>query len=175
MTLPDTFELTLIAVIAWFAITNLEIMFLHVRQGGRLKRGIKIWSEPLQKDMRHFLRRLSYDLVNDSETGSWIRKKNNTVLVRYSHPKKWWERNGAFPYVAYIDLRVKDPRIQYRIPISPLLFVILWFSIAIWVSFQDLGALLFAAFGIMIAHKTHTTQRKRILQFIEETMQTLNV
>ena len=175
MTPIRTLDLILITITTWAIIVSLECMFLHVRQGGRLKRGIKIWSEPLPQDMKHFLRRLPYDLVNDDETGAFIRKENNAILVQYLHTNKFWSKKATPPYVAYIDLRARNPRIQYRIPISPLPFFVLWFSIAIWGSFQYLEALPFAVLGIVMLYISHTIQRKRILRFIEETMQTLDV
>ena len=158
------------ALIIWVIIANVECMFLHLRYGGSLKRGVKIWSEPLPEDMKHFLRYLPGDIVDD-ETGAFIRKENNTVLVQYLHTKKWWRKKGALPYVAYIDLRVREPRIQYRVPISPLPFFILWMTAAVWGSFQDLAALLFVVFGVALLYFSHTSQRKALLQFIGERMQ----
>ena len=132
MTPLNTIGLIFLALAAWVLIANVECMFLHVRYGGSMKRGVKVWSEILPKDMKRFLRYLPGDIVDD-ETGAFIRKENNVVLVQYYPTKKgwWWRSSGAFPYVAYIDLRVKEPRIQYRIPISSLPFVVLWIAMAV--------------------------------------------
>lgn len=70
----DTIGLIFVALIAWVLIANVECMFLHVRYGGSLKRGVKIWSEPLPEDMKYFLRRLPGDVVDD-ETGAFIRTR----------------------------------------------------------------------------------------------------
>jgi hypothetical protein len=166
----ESIALIFVALIVWVTVANVECMFLHARYGGSMKRGVAVWSEKLPVDMKHFLRRLPGDVVD--ETGAFIRKEDNTVLVQYLPIKKWWRRRGVFEYVAYIDLRVREPKIQYRVPISPLPFVALWMALAVWASFQDATALLFVAFWVLMFCWAHTDQRKRILRFIREKMQT---
>jgi hypothetical protein len=123
-----------------------------------------------------FLRYLPGDIVDD-EIGTFIRKENNVVLVQYYPTKKWWwQRNaGLLHYVAYIDLRVKEPRIQYRVPISSLPFVVLWMALAVWISFYNITALLMVAFGVLTFYIAHIHQRKQILRFINEKKQIFNM
>ena len=166
-------EIIFAALIAWVIVVNVECMFLHTRYGGSMKRGVKIWSEILPEDMKRFLRRLSGDIF-DEETGAFIRKENNVILVQCRHAKKWWQSKGIFMYIAYIDLRVREPRIQYRVPISPFPFLILWMigvAVAVWMSFQDLTALLAAGLGVLMLYAIHILQRKEMLRFIREKMQ----
>jgi hypothetical protein len=51
---PNTVAVILAALGAWFIVTNID-MFLHARYGGSMKRGVKVWSEILPKDMKRFL------------------------------------------------------------------------------------------------------------------------
>jgi len=141
-----------------------------------MNRGVKVWSETLPEDMKRFLRRLSSDTI-DEKTGTFIRKESNVVLVQYYPTKKWWwQRNaGILQYVAYIDLREKEPRIQYRIPISSLPFVVLWIVIVVLFSFYDITALFLVAFSVLTLCIAHIHQRKQILRLINEKMQASHV
>jgi hypothetical protein len=133
---------------------------------------VKVWSEILPEDMKRFLRRLPSDIIDD-KTGTFIRKENNVVLVQYYPTKKWWWRRnaGLLQYVAYIDLREKEPRIQYRIPISSLPFVVLWIVIVVLFSFYDITALFLVAFSVLVLYIAHIDQRKQILRLINKKMQ----
>lgn len=162
----------------------IERLFLHGRYGGNLKRGIKIWSEPLPKDMKHYLQRLLDD-VFDYETGAFIRKEQNIVLVQpynIKRARRWWYLRGgsASFYIGYIDLRVKEPRIQYRAPLlSTLSFTILTgFPVAAFVatfaegvSFQGILPLSFVTliWGLMF-YIGHVIARDSVLRFIKKKM-----
>ena len=111
--------LILLIPLIWTVARYIEGLFFHGRYGGSLKWGIKVWSEPLPEDMKHFLQHLSDDII-DHETGAFIRKEQNVVLIQPVNIKgarrKWLWRRGVDYYVGYIDLRVKKPRVQYRAP-----------------------------------------------------------
>lgn len=158
-------------VLIFVIIGNIECMFLHLRYGGKLKRGVKIWSELLSKDMTNFLRRLPGDFV-DEETGAFIRKENNTVLIKHQHTKniRLWLNRSALLYVAYIDLRVKKPRIQYRIPISTFLFLSTFIAIGAWIGYQQPSALVMLGLVLVILLAVYFDQRERIMRLITKAM-----
>jgi hypothetical protein len=158
-----------VALIALVIVGNIECI-LHTQYGGSMKRGVKVWSEILPADMKRFLHCLSGNIF-DGVTGTFIRKENNVVLVQHHPTKKWWRKRGVLWYVAYIDLRVSEPKIQYRVAISPLPFFVLWMSVAVWASFHDVTALLLVALGVLGLYAAHTSERKGILRFIREKMQ----
>jgi hypothetical protein len=135
-----------------------------------MKRGIKVWSESLPSDIELFLRSLSED-VFDLETGAFIRKENGTVLVQYLPTNRWPTRRDAFPYVAYVDLRTERPRIQFRVPILPLPFFIVFMGAIAWASFEDTVALIMLLMMTLLLFISHLYQRKRLMEFIRERMQ----
>jgi hypothetical protein len=156
----------------WSVVAGIECLFLHVRYRGSMKRGVRIWSEVLPSDMKLFLRRLSSD-VRDAKTGGFIRKKMHTALIRAVHTKIWLRgelRGGALPYVAYVDLAVREPRIGYRIPYSSFLFLAAWCGVGIWMTYHSFGALSVLALGVLAMYWNHRNQREWILKFIREQM-----
>ncbi len=100
-----TLAMFVLTIIGWFRIT---------RYGGSLKRGVPIWKEDLSEDMARALRRVLSDIHNDK---GFIQVHDKIMLVHARHSFY----NTAWPYVAYIDLRVPNPKIEYRTGLAGLL------------------------------------------------------
>lgn len=153
-------------------ITIIESLFLHTRYVGRMKRGIPIGSEPLSSDMKRFFRRLHSDIV-DEQTGAFIKKQENTILVQPSPTKNLLGRNFLLRYIAYADLRIKEPKLEYRIPISVVPFSV------IFIAYQSrfLGLPIWWTVGliacyILVLLINHRIVSREVQRFIEVQMQT---
>lgn len=170
----NTTLILVLALIFWALIANLECMILHVSYGGSMKRGISIWRESLPSDIKLHLRRLEHDIWN-KDKGEFIRKEGNQVLVRTPFRRMirlpGYRLGGAFSYIACIDLGVREPMIQYRIPISTFPFLLAWLGTAVYISLQDLWGVLFLALVGAAFYWLHEVQRTRILEFIREEME----
>jgi hypothetical protein len=140
----------------------------HVKFEGKIKRGIRIWSEPLPVDIERFLRNLSRSILS-TRTGRFIRKQDNAVLVQASRVRSWL-RIWRWPCVAYIDLGNEEPRIEYRSPISITLFFAMLTGIAIWVNFRTIAALIAVLIGPSMVVVPMLFQRRQILDFVDRTM-----
>jgi hypothetical protein len=164
-----------IAMLAWPFWSILE-MRSHVSRAGRMKRGVRIWAEPLPADIKRFLQRIPDDGIYGS-AGAFLKKRDNTVLVQPHPMKTWWGirvrvgKGGSLPYVAYIDLRTKEPKIQYRVPISSFLFFVLWMTMAVYLSLQEIWGVTFVVGGGLLLFVQHFRQRRVILGFIKKQMQ----
>ncbi len=107
----------------YFVITFLLLIKSNLqltRFGGSLKRGIPIWREPLSRRMGEPLRYMRQDVETDN---GFIRIEGNLRLV-FAHYPLW---RTSWPYVAYIDLSVRSPIIEYRTGLGGLLFLIPFF------------------------------------------------
>jgi len=170
--------------IIWTVALYIECLFLHGRYGGRLKRGIKVWSEPVSEDVKHYLQRLPDDIV-DYETGAFIRKEQNVVLIQPFNIKRarrqWLWRKGISFYTGYIDLRVKEPRIQYRAPffsftlffttLTGFLATAFLAAFAEGISFRGILILSFVTLILgLIFYIGHVVQRDSVLRFIKKKM-----
>ncbi len=98
-----------------------------LKRTGNIKRGVKIWSEPLSEATRDFFENLSEDIVEErkhlflpSMVVGFIIAKNGEVLVQYRR-KNW---RTSWPYVGYIDLRKANLRIEYRASLPMHLFLL---------------------------------------------------
>ena len=180
--------LVFLVLTIWTVALYIEYLFLHGRYGGRLKRGIKVWSEPVSEDVKHYLQRLPDDIV-DYETGAFIRKEQNVVLIQPYNIKRarrwWWLRHSSSSfYIGYIDLRVKEPRIQYRAPALSFTsgftlltgflvaaFMETFATFAEEASFQGILILSFVTLILgLICYFGHVIQRDRVLRFVKKKM-----
>ena len=143
----------------------------HFRYTGQMKRGARIWAEPLPTDMKRFLRLLSGDIIYE-QTGAFIKKQDNTVLIQRVHTKPWWKRGRGLWYIAYVDLRVRESSIEYRLPISQTLGFAVSVGIGILTSFQDARATILVLLGLLLFSVGYVLERRRILKFVNDAMQT---
>jgi hypothetical protein len=140
----------------------------HVKFESKMKRGIRIWSEPLPIDVERFLRDLPRSILS-TRTGRFIRKQDDVVLIQASRVRSWL-RIWRWPCVAYIDLDKEEPRIEYRNPISTTLFFTVLTGIAIWASSRSAAALIAVLIGPTMVFVPMLFQRRQILDFIGRTM-----
>ena len=181
---PEAFFYLIIAAVVvwnvWWIISKIEVFFF-IRPKGSVKRGIGIGSEPMSLDQENFFRYLPDGVLDDS-SGAFIKKADNAVLVQNLPAKgvltMLLGRRASLPCVAYIDLNGGQPRIEYRIPVSPIpgfgmltAFMILWWIGFAWDAPTLLLPLLFLAIGPWIIYHDLVTQKKRILALISEKMQ----
>lgn len=102
---------------------------------GNIRRGVRVWAEPLTWETRQFLETLG-DSVRD---GRWfVRKEGHEVLIGEERNiwSSFWSRRNALRYVGYINLSAPESRIELRAPLSSLVaslfglvtaFVVIWF------------------------------------------------
>ena len=142
----------------------------HVKFEGKMKRGIRIWSEPLPVDVERFLRDLPRSILS-TRTGRFVRKQADIVLIQGIRVQPWyWRRWSGTPCVAYVDLHNEVPRIEYRDPISTTLFSAILIGMAIWASFLYVTALIMVLIGLLMFVVPFLIQRRQILGFIDRTM-----
>ncbi len=136
----------------------LDTTFL-LKRTGKIKRGIKIWSEPLPATMHTFLENLTDEIIEKrkylffSSVVGFILAKNGEVLIQYR--RKGW--GTSWPYVGYVDLRQTDPRIEYRVSL-PMHLVLLPFILSI-VAIPFIGVLM----GV-----NYYMERNAILNFVHK-------
>ncbi|MBN1314492.1 MAG: hypothetical protein JXA42_03455 [Anaerolineales bacterium] len=166
----------LIGLAIWLLVANIEILFLHVRYRGSMKRGIKILSGNLPANVGRFLRNLQSD-IHDGDSGAFIRKQNNLVLVQPFHTRPWWyhwvsqwRQGGFLPYVALIDLKPRQLRIQYRAPIFSLPLILVWLAVISLVKFHPAITVLIVVTGLLMFIGNHMRQKSSIMAFIKKTM-----
>ncbi len=183
---PEAFIYLVIATVivwnVWWIISRIEVFFF-VRPKGSVKRGIGIGSDPMSLDQENFFRYLP-DGVLDDPSGAFIKKADNAVLVQNLPAQgaltMLLGRRTSLPCVAYIDLNGGQPRIEYRIPVSPIpgfgmftAFAVLWWMgfAFTWDALTLLVPLLFVAIGSWMIYHDLVTQKKRILALISEKIQ----
>ena len=171
----------LIANIATAALFVLCIV-LSVTEGirfmgydGKMKRGVRVGSQPLPEHIVRFLRRLSDDVCEDN---GFIRKSDNAVLIKPFAGFRF--RKFGFPYLAYIDLNREKPRLEHRVSISLVLWCFLIAILllgAIWLTSTSentdaVGEILAFVFftGVLVVSNAISTARTQ--RFIEKVMQT---
>jgi hypothetical protein len=81
---------------------------------------------------------------------------------------------GLICYVAYVDLRAREPRIQYRLPISSLIALILFWGapsvLVVGMAFRYPAAGLGAAFMLGLLVLFHMLERHALLWFLRQAM-----
>lgn len=100
------------------------------RYDGRIKRGIKVWSEPISSETIHFLETLPISIQHG---WSFIRKERNEILIATEERPilGLFRRRKMWPYIAYINLNEQSQkRIEFRMSWSTLSVLIL----AAWIS-----------------------------------------
>jgi hypothetical protein len=157
--------LAYVVLIIWIAVEY----YTYITFEGKVKRGIRTWSEPLPVDIERFLQELPRSILS-AKTGRFIKKQGNTALIQGIRVKPWWKRVSNTPCVAYIDLCKEKPRIEYRNPISTVLFLITWTGMSIYMSFADAAALIFVLIGLVGLVVPLLIQRRQIRGFVDRTM-----
>ena len=159
--------LAYVVLIIWIAVEY----YTYIKFEGKIKRGIRMRSEPLPNDVERFLQELPRSILS-TKTGRFIKKQGNTVLIQGIRVRPWWRRVRTTPCVAYIDLRKEKPRIEYRYPISTTLFWIVWTGTAICMSVVDAAVLVFVLMGLSAFVVPPFIQRRQILRFVDRAMKT---
>jgi hypothetical protein len=147
----------LLGIFVWGVIDT----FFLVKRAGKIKRGIKIWSEPLPAATRVFLERLTQEIVEERTllfrpiVVGFIKVENGEVLIQYRR-KNW---STSWPYVGYVDLQKAIPVIEYRASL-PMHLLLLPFILSI-VGIPFVGLLM----GV-----NYLMERGAILSFIRKQM-----
>lgn len=108
---------------------------------GSIRRGVRVWAEPLTWEMRQFLENLP-DSVRDERR--FVRKEGNEVLIGEERGiwSYFWSRRNALRYVGYVNLSAPESRIELRTPLSSLvssLFGLVTAFFVIWFFFNFFG------------------------------------
>jgi hypothetical protein len=171
--------LIVLGVIVYGFVMVYEFTNLHVRYDGKMKRGMGIFSERLPDEIKEFFYQLQNDIYYE-DTGVFIKKRDDEVLVQYFPIKKSWRHQlkggGAMLYVGYINLSARTIKLQYRISISPLLLFlaigILFLSVVDWNSVFQLDMVIFIGIVLLVGVFIHLYQREKVLEFIREEIKT---
>jgi hypothetical protein len=143
-------EIDVKTLTVYYAFTLLIFTFISAfritRFGGAMKRGIPIWRENLPKNMAESLRYMWQDVENDN---GFIRIDGERRLV-FAHYRPY---RTAWPYVAYIDLGDRPPKIEYRTGLAGVLYLIPFF----------IG---FSPFVVLMMGLNHFVERAAIRRFI---------
>jgi hypothetical protein len=113
-----------VAVISFF--WGIPDMILLMRFGGKIKRGIKVWSKPLSREAQQYLCSITADVIEKRKTWisdtriGFIRVDNKEVLIQYRRPH--W--STSWPYIGYVDLTEPDPILQFRSSLPTHLFLL---------------------------------------------------
>jgi len=91
-----------------------------------IKRGYKIWSQPLTVEQHDYLKQLSGDGVEELYTTrhpTFIRKHNDQILIS---AKNHMISTRALPYLGYVNLSSSNPILEFRssLPMHLLLIVV---------------------------------------------------
>ncbi|MFN8453103.1 MAG: hypothetical protein U0401_00265 [Anaerolineae bacterium] len=149
--------LTLLGIFVWGVI---DTAFL-IKRTGKIKRGIRVWSEPLSPSMRAFLEGLTEDIVEERQLFfrkvkvGFIRVENGEAVIQYR--RKYW--STSWPYVGYVDLRKVGP-IEYRASL-PMHLCLLPFILTIVV----------IPFVVLLMGVNYYMERGAILGFISKRME----
>jgi hypothetical protein len=113
--------LTLFFIFIWGVFDTYSLL----KRTGKIKRGVKVWSEPLSESMRTFLESLTEDIIEERQflfrkkVVGFIKVENGEVLIQYRR-KSW---STSWPYVGYVNLRKANPVIEYRASLPMHLFL----------------------------------------------------
>lgn len=141
-----------VVLVALFCVWFMVEAFLLTFYQGPLKRGVPVWKEFLSPDRVAFLRSLPSEYQNSR---GFIKSNGEEILVRAQDP--FWRT--VFPYIAYIDLRSPNPKIEYRTSLSGLL---------IFVPF--IASTLLAPFAVFMLVFNGLMERRAINNFIQRVM-----
>jgi hypothetical protein len=152
-----------LGLLIFVVFANVECIFLHLRFNGNMKRGILIWRESLTAEQKRALRSLLQDYI-EPKTGEFIKRQQNSVLIQPVRIKQW--HGGAFPYVGYVDLGVRNAKIEYRIPISSSILLFAFVSTVSYFVFSQLKGFPALVFLFVLFYWNHVSQRKSIHKLI---------
>jgi len=91
---------------------------------GDIKRGFKIWSQPLTMEQLRYLKQLSGNVIEELHTTrqpSFIQKNNDQILIFANNQTL----RNTIPYLGYVNLSSPNPDLEFRssLPIHLLLIV----------------------------------------------------
>ena len=122
---------------------------------GNIRRGVRLWAEPLAWETRQFLETLAGSVRDER----WfVRKEGSEVLVGEERGfwSSFWARRNALRYVGYINLSSPESRIELRAPLSSLVSSLFGLAAAffvIWYFFTFTGLLTsdgFSLFSVLL-------------------------
>ncbi len=171
------FIITIIGLGFW----SLYELTRFTRPDGKVKRGIKVWSEPISWETCRFLETLPP--ITRYERG-FILIEGREVLI--AEERSFWQfgrRRRQLPYVAYVNLSEPENRIEFRMPGSTLasLLVTLLFFLIFFANFFTffrngfqvsicLFPAIFLAIFIGSVVFNHYRERKRLLDILDQAM-----
>jgi hypothetical protein len=138
--------------VAYFVWAYLDLVSL-TRWSGKIKRGIRVWEEPIPDLTYNFLRSLREDIKDGT---SFIRVGQEGAVV-FAFPRRF---ATSIPYVGYVDFTKDVPKIQYRSTLPPLLSLI-----------PFIISLVLLPFVAVVLIANHLVLRRAILSFIDKQMQ----
>lgn len=169
----ETYQAVIFLIVLAALLAELEFASLFTHPD-RPKYGIKLFSEPLPEDMRVFFTKLTDDYI-EAETGAFIRKRSNKILVQHLRFRKYvLERNG-FACVAWADLDRYSPKLEYRVPFSFLTLIPWWFLVAVWISIEAPGFLILWGAVLGVWYFWFRYHKRRIADFVKRASQTVRI
>ncbi len=148
---------------------------------GPMRRGVRIWTVPLDLEILHFLDTLPHTIRDEAD---YIRTENREILISVDETRTFWGNlfgnRRRLVYVGYVDLRASDRQLQLRMPLSDAIWIVIWL-LAVIVIFPILiirtstgPSLVFVfiiiAFLVSIVSFwiAHNSERKRIVTILEQ-------
>ena len=168
----NTYAIVCISLCLLYLVAKVEFASMLARRD-RLKRGIKLFSEPLPEDMRLFFTELTDDYV-EVETGAFIRKQSGEILVQYLQYQKYVLEQNCLAYVAWTDLAQHNPRLEYRVPFSFLLLIALWLALVVQIRIEEPESLLIWGTFVVVLYLSFRYQKWRIAGFVKRASQTVH-
>lgn len=167
----NTYATFVISVCLLYFVAKVEFASMLARTD-RLRWGVRLFSEPLPEDMRVFFTELTDDYV-EAETGAFIRKRSNKILVQYLRFRKYMLERNEFTLLAWADLAQHSPKLEYRAPFSFLLLVALFLGMGVWYSIQESALLILWGAVIVVWYLSFRYQKRRIADFVKRASQTV--
>jgi hypothetical protein len=138
-----------------------------------MKRGIKIGSERLPTHLEYYLRSLSSDIFRE-ETLAFIKKQNEIVLIQ-PIPSLLHHNIGLW-YTGFVDLSAGNSRLDYRTPISGILWLVLLVSMFVFRLLSGspnemISAICVLVVLIPILVIAHGMSKRTVLKYVENNLQ----
>ena len=155
------------------------------RVEGDIKRGLMVWAEPLSWETRQALEAL---LGTTTYNDGFIRKEGSEVLVaaRRSFWQAFFSRRNRLTYVGYVDLRLPQPQLEWRVAWSTLVSLVVGMAFLLVIlfsffliplqkgfqlSFECVFPLIFLAIFVGSIWFNHYRERKRLWDILNRAME----
>ena len=166
-------ELLFLMFLIGMAVFSAIDLIRFIQPAGEMKRGIKVGSEMLSKDMASILRGLSTGILR-THRHAFIEKRDQVVLIQ---PINSIHRTYlGYLYVGVVDLSVKEPRIEYRISYSTSLWLIILVGTLLSMVFngsrtEAIRAIFVLLLMVPVLYIAHAVAKRIVREYITKNLQ----